>query len=307
MIRMKSPSAAALTATLLVSLVWLGCTTEQGGPLSPGDTAALEQAPQNETVFELQDAAVQAAVRAQEGVTRGLMAVPGVVGTGVGIGSNGQPVVKVLLSSPGAALLPSAINGVPVEPLITGEIFALQDARARQDASVEPRARPTCGKKNLPPCPDDPGAGPDLTERHPRPVPIGVSTGHPAITAGTLGARVTDGTSVWALSNNHVYADENAATNRDDLIQPGTFDGGSSPADDIGTLDDYEPIVFGGVCVNVIDAAIAATTTAKDGKGKTRLDDRRPVGLLFAGSSSITVVNPIDAVLTRFGVTIDGN
>jgi hypothetical protein len=44
-----------------------------------------------------------------------------------------------------------------------------------------------------------------------------------------------------------------------------------------------------------------------DGKGKTRLDDRRPVGLLFAGSSSITVVNPIDAVLTRFGVTIDGN
>ena len=34
--------------------------------------------------------------------------------------------------------------------------------------------------------------------------------------------------------------------------------------------------------------------------------DRRPVGLLFAGSSSYTIANPIDAVLTEFRVTIDG-
>jgi hypothetical protein len=34
--------------------------------------------------------------------------------------------------------------------------------------------------------------------------------------------------------------------------------------------------------------------------------DRRPVGLLFAGSSSNTIANPIDLVLDRFGVTIDG-
>ena len=34
-------------------------------------------------------------------------------------------------------------------------------------------------------------------------------------------------------------------------------------------------------------------------------DDRKPVGLLFAGSPSITVANPIGPVLTRFGVTID--
>jgi len=35
-------------------------------------------------------------------------------------------------------------------------------------------------------------------------------------------------------------------------------------------------------------------------------DDRRPVGLLFAGSSSITVANPIAPVLKRFGATILG-
>jgi hypothetical protein len=36
------------------------------------------------------------------------------------------------------------------------------------------------------------------------------------------------------------------------------------------------------------------------------LGDRRPVGLLFAGSNMNTIANPIDLVLNRFGVTVDG-
>ena len=43
-----------------------------------------------------------------------------------------------------------------------------------------------------------------------------------------------------------------------------------------------------------------------DGKGKSKAIDRMPVGLLFAGNAFITIANPIDAVLTRFGVTVDG-
>lgn len=43
-----------------------------------------------------------------------------------------------------------------------------------------------------------------------------------------------------------------------------------------------------------------------DGKGPNKANDRKPVGLLFAGSFFITVANPIDAVLDRFDVTIDG-
>jgi hypothetical protein len=35
-------------------------------------------------------------------------------------------------------------------------------------------------------------------------------------------------------------------------------------------------------------------------------DHLKVVGLLFAGSPVVTVANPINAVLTRFGVTIDG-
>jgi hypothetical protein len=37
------------------------------------------------------------------------------------------------------------------------------------------------------------------------------------------------------------------------------------------------------------------------------LGDRRPVGLLFAGSPSTTLANPIDVVLDRFGIRIDGS
>ena len=36
-------------------------------------------------------------------------------------------------------------------------------------------------------------------------------------------------------------------------------------------------------------------------------DDRTPMGLLFAGSNTHTIANPIDLVLDRFGVTIDGD
>jgi hypothetical protein len=36
------------------------------------------------------------------------------------------------------------------------------------------------------------------------------------------------------------------------------------------------------------------------------LADRRPVGLLFAGTGTTTLANPIGAVLERFGMRIDG-
>jgi hypothetical protein len=36
------------------------------------------------------------------------------------------------------------------------------------------------------------------------------------------------------------------------------------------------------------------------------VDDRKPVGLLFAAGNRYTIANPIDAVLTRFDLTVDG-
>lgn len=265
-------------------------------------------------------------------------------------------------------------KGIPVIVKITGEIVALKKP---------PWAGGGGSDENV-----------DPTSRFERPVPIGVSTGHPAITAGTIGARVTDGVYVYALSNNHVYADKNNAVLGDSVLQPGTFDGGMDPADAIGTLSDFVYIEFSTSASNVIDAAIASSsienlgkstpsdgygtpkqntaaptlnaavkkygrTTGQtkgritginatvnvgygtdvngenivarfvdqiiiepggfsaggdsgslivmDGKGKNKADNLKPVGLLFAGSSFVTIANPIDAVLSRFGVTIDGN
>ena len=293
------------------------------------------------------------AIAAQEANTSSLMAIDGVIGTAVGRGSGGGHVVLALTTASGVSGIPGAVDGVIVRPYVTGEITALK------------------GK---------PG-GVDPTARFDRPVPIGVSTGHPDITAGTIGARVTDGTNVYALSNNHVYANQNAASIGDAVIQPGTYDGGSSPTDDIGTLSDFEPIVFSTSANNVIDAAIALSSTTNlgnatpsDGYGlpsattleavvgmnvmkygrttgqtKSQISainatlnvgygsgtarfvgqviisggqfsaggdsgslivteiGSNPVALLFAGSQTTTVGNPINAVLARFGVTIDGD
>jgi len=37
------------------------------------------------------------------------------------------------------------------------------------------------------------------------------------------------------------------------------------------------------------------------------MGDRRPVGLLFAGTATTTLANPIDLVLERFDIRVDGN
>ena len=289
----------------------------------------------------------------------------GVVGTAVGIDGRGELVVKVYLSAPGAAFLPASVDGVPLQTEVTGPFRALGDL----------------------PLPADGDGGPvDPKRSFPRPVPIGVSAGHPSVTAGTIGARVTDGRRVFALSNNHVFANRNQARQGDRLLQPGVHDGGRDPDDEIGTLFDFEEIRF---CqsvscpLNVMDAAVALSSpdelgseTPEGGYGAPRpgtidpalglevqkygrttgqtegritgihatldvdyrtgrarfeeqivisggfsgpgdsgslivtrgrlLGDRRPVGLLFAGSSTSTIANPIAPVLERFGVAVDG-
>ncbi len=86
--------------------------------------------------------------------------------------------------------------------------------------------------------------------------PCGVSVGHVATTAGTLGCLVDVGGRRHLLSNNHVLANSNAAQNGDDVVQPGPLDGGAPPGDVIANLDAFEPINFTGA-VNHIDAALA--------------------------------------------------
>ena len=184
-----------------------------------------------------------------------LLEITGVVGVGVGHNGDSNTAIIIFTETRGVGGLPASLDGVPVVVRFSGVFLA----------------NPKPDGKGKPPKDE----GPELTprDRWDRPVPIGVSTGHPAITAGTIGARVTDGANVYALSNNHVYANENSAAIGGPIIQPGTYDGGSSPADDIGTLSAYASIDFDGG-VNYVDAAIALTTdtllgnaTPSDGYG----------------------------------------
>ncbi len=354
-------SSRSLAAVALAALVWVGCSDNRGDLTAPDDLGP--------NISVVSQAALDYAIRVQERHTAEMMEKVGVVGTAVGLGEDGRPTVLVFLTEEGIAEVPESRDGVPFEGQVTGPFSIFP-----QDALSGPQGDPTV--------------------RFPRPVPIGVSTGHPSITAGTIGARVKDGGgNLFALSNNHVYAASNAATIGDAVIQPGTFDGGSSPADDIGNLSAFVPITF---CVtfptncapNVVDAAIAATTTGNlsnrtphgpnGGYGRPRSttltatvgmpvmkygrttrkttgtvtainasvfvnygapgialflgqiviggqpgfsaggdsgslvvnnkgrDRRKPVGLLYAGSATSTILNPIGPVLSAFGVTIDG-
>ena len=281
-----------------------------------------------------------------------LLDKPGVVGVAVVLNKAGKAVVRVYKQKDDVADVPSSVDGVEVESVTTG--------------MIEPRAP---------------------TDRFPRPVPIGVSSGVVGFATGTLGARVTDGTKIFALSNNHVFAASNNANIGDAILQPGAGDGGSDPADRIGTLYAFQPINFTAGSTNTMDAAIAlssaanvGTSTPPDGYGTPSAitaaayigqpvqkygrttglqsgvvagldvavdvcylpllnfclqearfvnqisitpgafsgpgdsgslivsqDGNQPVALLFAGGDGLTIGTPIDVVLQRFGVTIDGS
>jgi hypothetical protein len=179
---------------------------------------------------------VRLAVKAQERHSDALLRLPGVVGTAVGRLPNGRTGIRVFVTSPNTRGVPRAVDGIPVNTEVTGLFMALSDPTTRQ-----------------------------------RPAPLGFSVGHPAITAGTLGARVANATGVYILSNNHVLANGNNAILGDATLQPGTFDGGTA-ADQIGTLTAFQPIVFSGTASNTMDAAIAQVNGSDVGFG-TPTDD----------------------------------
>ena len=167
------------------------------------------------------------AIAAQRRHTDALLKIPGVVGTAVSLLPDGRVGIQVLLEREGIPGLPGVLEGVPVTPQVTGRFMAFSDPTRRQ-----------------------------------RPAPPGFSVGHPAITAGTIGARVRDGSGrVYVLSNNHVLANSNGAAIGDPTYQPGPYDGGTA-ADQIATLTDFQTITFSSTANNTIDAAIALATTA---------------------------------------------
>jgi hypothetical protein len=83
----------------------------------------------------------------------------------------------------------------------------------------------------------------DPKKKH-RPAPCGVSIGHKSVTAGTLGCLVKKNGQTFILSNNHVLANSNNAKVGDEIIQPGSYDGGTLN-DQLTNLAEFIKIDFG--------------------------------------------------------------
>ncbi len=347
-LKMEAVSAKARLSTAFLLLVALIAAV-----LAAGSSAASPSA-------------LQQAILVQEQRSDALLARGDVVGTGVGEDASGAPEIVIFATQP--VQVASTIGGFPVDVEVTGPISAA--------GLAAPRKRPGGGTT----------PEPAPTGFFTRPVPIGVSTGNAGeCSAGTIGARVKDGAGVYALSNNHVYALENNAKAGSEVLQPGRYDTGCSysPANAIGQLSKFVPIVFSKAASNVVDAAIASvkagalgnstpangygtpsataqaaslgqpvqkygrTTSLTTGAvvainaevdvayttGTAHFVDQvvvegkkpflksgdsgsllvtqtgaNPIGLLFAsgGSGKYAFANPIGAVLTQLGVTIDG-
>ncbi|MDQ6677630.1 MAG: S1 family peptidase [Acidobacteriota bacterium] len=97
-----------------------------------------------------------------------------------------------------------------------------------------------------------------------RPAPGGYSVGHYKITAGTIGCYCVGNSAprnsrLMALSNNHVLANVNSGVFGDCVVQPGPYDGGKCPPDQIAILERYVPINFAAGASNVVDCATAWT------------------------------------------------
>ena len=93
-----------------------------------------------------------------------------------------------------------------------------------------------------------------------RPAPGGISCGHVAITAGTLGCLVRGNSAprsgrLMILSNNHVLANTNGGPLGASIVQPGPLDGGRHPADQVAILERFIPISFAAGAANVVDCA----------------------------------------------------
>jgi hypothetical protein len=269
-----------------------------------------------------------------------LLDIPGVSGVGIKKKINPGNSVRIYvenLTPEITGALPEKIDGFPVDVVQSGKIKLFEQTG---------RYRPAYG---------------------------GVSIGHPAITAGTLGSVVYDAATrrKLILSNSHVIAPLGKASYGDPILQPGVYDGGTYN-DIIALLERWAPLY--GNEGNLVDCAVAAPINDSDvsldiagigtpteeiveapteglgvmkcgrttgitmgsvidtdatlnvyltpdypikftdqivtshmaeagDSGSLLMDaQRRPVGLLFAGSENLTLANKITNVMAALGV-----
>jgi hypothetical protein len=184
-----------------------------------------------------------------------------------------------------------ALSLAPVGPdqvHLAVRLLAEADARLVLDG-LDDAARAEVDVRVIGPVRPQRSPTPEELQRRTRPLVPGLSVAHPTVTAGTLGGFVRrSGTAgLLVLSNNHVLAASDAATEGDPVLQPGPADGGTD-ADRVGTLTAFERFVATG---NLVDAAVAALDEGVDADPAGY-----PGGALLADVLAAEDVDPDEAV-----------
>lgn len=250
----QTPQTTAGTSSASTSSAKpLSAGTAKGGNGGAGAAAApvAKVQPPNPAV-------VQKVIDIQNRNQATLLSQKGIVAVGTGLDEDGNVVIKVCTSGADDPKIPKTIENIPVLEKLTGPIHPLQVV-----------------------------TNPTYQTRVARPVPIGVSAfdDTPKIcAAGTLGCRLKDNHgNLYALSNNHVFANENSGkVGVDKIVQPGELDGVAVTLckfgitnNIVGTLAAFVPIdVSQPNGTNTVDGAIISTnanlvntSTLRDGYG----------------------------------------
>ena len=105
-----------------------------------------------------------------------------------------------------------------------------------------------------------------------------------------------------------MLANENLGVAGDPILQPGSIDGGTDPADLVAKLKRFQIINASG---NTVDCAIAQVVPSdiplvvdqmKNNLMQTPNPKQPAVGLLFAGGCNRTFMNPISNVLSALNI-----
>jgi S1-C subfamily serine protease len=154
-----------------------------------------------------------------------------------------------------------------------------------------------------------------------RPIFPGLSIGH-CISGetGTLGAIVSafNDSERYVLGAGHVLAASGRAQIGDEIVQPGSLDGGSCPDQTIGTLAAFVDLQSGGGFPNKADAALVKlndnVANAEEARTFNRIADQGEIGIndvLFrtgcrTGERSVQVLNPSYATTVQYPTASGG-
>lgn len=221
--RFRSWFPLSLAAVVVTLGLVAGCGREATSPMQPSSSSSgLSALP---TALRPD---VARTIGVQDRITPEMLRHPGVIGTGTSVDEAGHPVIVLYTDRPGVSGLAAVLDGIPTRVVFAGKVIPYAKP-------AKPLAKPGGGTLQM-----------------------GTSTGNDnECASGTLSCVVTKGGVEYFLSNNHVFARENDASNGERIDAPGRYDGHPKCAQtpQIANLSAFQAINFGGN--NTVDCAIA--------------------------------------------------